>query len=774
MDLKAYKPQIKELIPLRNSPDFNDLLNKILFGESNSDKFIIKMEINRLATPCARIIDIRDRVTETCVQFEQEPLIHYLTKETIKVLNDNIKLYGLYTVGVYEAVHEFIANKKNKQNIQQNTIIPKVINEEQCELLTLSQKNKRGAPRMFFVSEIKITLENGKTYEAQTSNLSITGLKLKLSDNIRINNDLKLLITFKGLSHEYTNKVLKKPITYRLLRQEDAGENFSYFYLTYIDNKDAFINFIGDFIKINQHKYKIDVHYYYQIAKTIALKNSYLAQMNTLPIYLDINDKDSFLFSLKNQVNQILLNDWHCDEINQLPIFFTQSRLIKIVKEKANTTLYTCYHTIKGQKYFLSATEEELLEQGLKQTFIDYGRNKNTLRVYHLTVTPYQYKALSNFDITEVVPEIFNRMTHIATLQCLNTPLPFIKKIVADKKKTNELIPFIHRQESQKTSIPSFTLMSEEHRKEERYLYQSKLSISFKEQHYDANIIDFSYSGLKIKLNKLASIAVKSIIQVNFTELQKISKKFELSALKYKVVRVGTNNVLHLQVCSTKTLDICTKFFSILVKNNAKHFTCNPLKEKKQPVAKHLIEIAEESFVNCVFFVSKVGARNKITFAAIDLPQHPLNKLFAIKSDNNQELNYYPIANNQLYDRLVALPFKDSDSSSLYKEAYIYIRASKDNEQKWEINSFLDEDFDSENAKMKFIKESYSKDSFYALHYRLTPLNKIDLDLNQNETRAISRFAIHLTKKLEEELSAVEAIIEITDRTEHIMNTFIE
>ena len=60
MDLTAYQSQIKELIPLRNSPEYNDMLDKILFGESNSDKFLIKMEVSRLTTPCQRLIDLRE------------------------------------------------------------------------------------------------------------------------------------------------------------------------------------------------------------------------------------------------------------------------------------------------------------------------------------------------------------------------------------------------------------------------------------------------------------------------------------------------------------------------------------------------------------------------------------------------------------------------------------------------------------------------------------------------------------------------------------------
>ena len=118
MDLTAYQSQIKELIPLRNSPEYNDMLDKILFGESNSDKFLIKMEVSRLTTPCQRLIDLREKVLDTCILFKQGNINHYLTKPSIKVLQDNLQLYGLYTVGVFESVHEFISQQKAQQQIQ--------------------------------------------------------------------------------------------------------------------------------------------------------------------------------------------------------------------------------------------------------------------------------------------------------------------------------------------------------------------------------------------------------------------------------------------------------------------------------------------------------------------------------------------------------------------------------------------------------------------------------------------------------------------------------
>lgn len=773
MDLKAYQLQIKELIPLRNEPDFNELLNKILFGENNSDKFLIKMELNRLTTPCQRILDIRDKITDPCISFEQNRLTHYLTKETIKVLQDSIKFYGVYTVGAFEAVHEYIVNKKNKQNIQQNLIKPKVVKKEQCELLALSQKNKRGAPRMFFVSNVTIISESGERLKAQTSNLSLTGLKLKLIDDIHIDNGINLSVTFTGLSLEYNDNVLKSPIVYQLVKQEDGVDNARFFYLNYIDDKKQFTRFIGEFIRLNQYKYKIDVQYYYQIAKTLALKNSYLKQMKILPIYLDMEALNPFLFSLKNKMNQQLLDEWQCEGIDQLPILFKELRFVKLIaqiKKKQCTTIYTCIHTEKGKQYFLCASEEELVGKGLKQTFINYGCGKDTWRVYHLTLIPYQYKSPKGVDITEEVPAVFKQVTHSATLQRLTKAYPFSINTKLKSSDVNQLTQFVHRHEPTIQPALSFALMSDEQRKEERYLYQSKLSISDNENSYSGNIINFSYSGLKVKLEHITSFSTSSKVTVNLTELQKVSGKHPLSNLKYKVVKTGPNNVLHLQVCDKKTLDICQKFFSILVKNNAKHFTCIPLKGQKQPSGKHLIAIAEESFINAVFFISKLSARHKITFSAIDVSKHQLHKLFSVNSDNENELNYYPIANNQLYERLVIQPFKESENTPLEKEALIYIKVSKNSDQQCIINSFLDADFNTEKAKADFIKESHLNASFYAIHYRLTPLSKITLESIKSETRAISRFAAHLAKKLEVELSSIEAMIEITDRTADILN----
>jgi len=783
MDLKAYRPQIKELIPQRHSPDFNELLDKTLFGENNSDKFLIKMELSRLCKPCQRIVDLRDRTTERCELFEEGALKHYLTKETIRVLKKNIQLYGLYTVGVFEAVHEFIAEKKEKiqiQKLQKQIDTNKPAKKEQCELLALTQKNERGAPRMFFVSEVTLTTSYGEKLNAQTSNISATGIKLKIKEEISLGDESLLTVMFTGLALEYHDQFLRTPITYRLVKQENSPDNegATYLYLNYHaeHNKDVknFTAFISNFIRINQFKYKIDVHYYYELARIRALKNSYLAQMSNFPVCIDENAEQPFLFALESDVNKQLIKNFRCEGVDQLPLLFNKARIAALtakITDNYSTTIYTFIHEAKGKQYFLSATEEELVEKGLKQLFIYYGRSKLNWYAYHLTLTPFQYQPACSADVTESAPDVFAQITHMATLQRLTSNYPFTIDSSLTGADVTQLNQFIHRVMEGSDDAAIYSLFSKELRKEERYQYKSDLTVADKRTLYTGHIVDFSVSGLKIKLDKISVFSITDIVTVNLTQLQKISNAHKISNLHYKIVRKSANNMLHLQVCDQETLNICRAFFYGLVKNNAKHFTCKPLQGRKQPLQKQLIEIAEESFTNLVLFVNKDTVHPSIDYSAIDLPDHPLRTLFSLHSDNPYQLNYYPIANNQVYERLVVAPLRDVIDKKLTKETIIYVKTLKKGQNNWQIDSFLEEDFSSQEAKVAFIKESQLSAKFYAFHFRLSILPTVDKDCIKSEIHAISRFAIHLTKKLEEELHSIRAMIEITDRTADILAT---
>ena len=299
MNFKDYQSQIKVLIPLRNQSDFSLMIDKIFFGESSSDKFLIKMEISRLTQPCKRIIDLRDKVTEKTTQYEHANLIHYLTVGADKQLVAGINLYGGYTIGVYEHVLDYAQKVKQEQTQAAKLAASTDTNEYITENISINRHLRLPAPLMYYVSPISLLFSDGSEYEASTSNISISGLKVKLSNDDKVFEEQLIQVTFTGLTKEYKNKATTdQKISYRLVRQQKEKTGY-YLYLKYEDKQPNFIHFIKLFIRANQHKYKLDVAHFFNVAREKLLKNAVLGAMDALPIYLDANSSTPILFMLR-------------------------------------------------------------------------------------------------------------------------------------------------------------------------------------------------------------------------------------------------------------------------------------------------------------------------------------------------------------------------------------------------------------------------------------------------------------------------------------------
>lgn len=771
MNFQDYQSQIRTLIPLRNDPDFNDLLNKILFGESNSEKFLIKMELNRLCQPCVRIIDLRDRSNEKNEQYNYGNLSHYLTPTALKAFKNAVELYGSYTVGAYEYVMDQLQKQKQQQeaiktNVKDNNA--KAVNSS--EVIDLNSYATRSAPRMFFVSPIDIFTVDGREFEASTVNISINGLKVKLTQQIRVSTDETISILFNEFINEYPDtECIQNKINYRVLKQQLENNSY-YLYLSLQDNNQALISFIQTFIRNNQYKYKMDVHYYFQKAKENALKHCTLMAMNCLPIYLDVNSENPLLFMLRNGKNASIINDWVYNDCNQLSFLFSELRLVKLLefaKNKTNTTLYTFTYHNNGTDYLLSATEEELTQENFKQLFIEYGNQLDSWRTYHLTLQPYTYVANIKHQLTDVQPKSFSEITHVATLTPISANEPLLLTEQNVEQNINDLNKFVHRDKSERF-YPVYDLFPDELRKEERYEYKSAIRLVEDDYSYTGSLIDFSYSGLKIKLDKVTSIAKRSVIKIDFVALQKLSKNFPLTGVDYRVVATSKGNIYHLQVASKESFLNIRKFFMLLVEKNPQHFEKVPLRANKQPALPRLHEVAEPALNKGQFYVSSVkSGRPKISYSAIAPNAVSLLKLF--KGTSNKEHNYSALSNNQLLERILYKPLRSAVNEPIDLQLTIYVKKVKVGEKGISYNSYLDSDFASKESKMQFIDEQREKNQLQVLHYRLTTIKKPDLAVIKSEIKIISRYAMHFTKRLEEELTNIGAMIEVIDRTEHIL-----
>ncbi|MCW8996029.1 MAG: PilZ domain-containing protein [Psychromonas sp.] len=768
MDFNDYQAQINELLLIRQDPNFNELFNRILANESASDKFLIKMEINRLSKPCQRIIDLRGKVAQECLPVNYLNIQHYLDKDCKEVFENSIQLYEQYTIGTFESVMaHHLKTKKTQQTSKKASIANQTPPNQQCELIFLSEKNKRAAPRMFFVSEIEIELENGRRYFAQTTNISISGLKIKLKNPIKINNGEIIQVTFSGFKKEFTDTREFSAARYQLVGQQKI-ENVQYCHLNYIGNDQHLITFIQKFIQINQCKYKIDVHYYSQQAKNKLLTNFYLANTSKLPVYLNSRSVTPYLFALENNKNKEVISYWQSPNKNNLISLFNELRLLRLLSlsdSKQETILYSFTYVNNGVCYYLSATEEELLEKEMKELFIHYGHSKDSWRVYNLSLLKYRYESdAMNPTIAQQKYDLLNNITHIAILDDITqtTPLPNeINNSKNDYQKLNQFV--LHKNTDKDHNI--FQLFPVIRRQEPRYLYKSNIAINFAEKNYPAQILNFSLSGLKIKLETPLNIPNNSRLIVNLIDFQKISNKFPLSKLTYTMLNYGLDNTLNLKVADKKTKQISKNFFSLLIQNNKKHFKRIPIQREHASFSDELKKVVEASHLGCVLFVAEEGYRANIKYASIDKQNKELKELFTLLSDDANAINVTPITNNHLYKRLISQPLKSQNTDSILKEALIYIKVKQNRRQEWTIKSYLDEDFKSTKERNDFIAYSKFSAQIYVLHYRLTSLDSPDFTIVQDEMNTISRFALHLAKNLTKEMQTMRGMIEIRDCT---------
>lgn len=94
----------ERLIPVYGSDDFDFVLGQLTEEEPPSAKILVKMELNRLMAPCKKSIDLRGRVQGECREYILDGIPHWLDDVAFNAYHKNIKKFGGYTEGMWEAL----------------------------------------------------------------------------------------------------------------------------------------------------------------------------------------------------------------------------------------------------------------------------------------------------------------------------------------------------------------------------------------------------------------------------------------------------------------------------------------------------------------------------------------------------------------------------------------------------------------------------------------------------------------------------------------------
>jgi hypothetical protein len=809
-DLKQYAAIIEQLKPMVNEPEFNQVLLQIASDVPKEKRFLIKMEVKRLAKPCMRTIDLRGHVDGKCKKYVHEGRTHYMDDIAVDKFEEQIRVFGRYTYGVYEAVQNTENNfrlMREKELAQErqdrsNPEIKKrsaVLEQFKVPTVNLLDYRQRNTERMNFAVAVELFNDQNESIRGLSVDISLEGLQVKLSKDAVFKKGETLHIFFRGLENEYALDK-KNGIAYKLVKISTKND-VNYLALQRDSNypNPAFDKFLENFIHGNKRRYKVNMS---NTIEAIASKTSeqfFSPRCPTLPVFIDVISNTLVpRFAMANEVNRETLEYWQDEEDNcRLNFLLTQERLTRLLnksEEVREIFVFSFTHFQNEKVYFYSAAVEELAQKdALMRVFLGFGSKKASWRVFKVT-------------LTDMVPEQAHIPTSIPDsvgnkIKKLNTPpsarlmsklknLRFLAHVtdvtsVTGQETYNEftfnrdnlahLRHFGHPRNRAASNIEIVRFKYDEKRIESRYQLRTQVALRINDDETVINGISEDISvhglGLRIELKREYKGNLEGRAEVAFPKLQEIAPSFNVMHLQYEVMYHNADkNILHLKAVSGDAGKGARYFFEELIKKNKNSLKVEDNEEEIPGMGQALRCINARNATSLSFLMSKEGVRYVPQACIIGKQDERVTTLttqFAEQGKVNVEFLFR--------DRKQESPFVQSgikavkhENTPLREELFVsFDTAQKD--PRMAIIPRYSNKFEDNNQRKAFIREAMARGQFIAIHIMLTTTGKPDLSMLQTEINYVTMYAMHKAKELEKKMWSMAACSHLIDVTDEVL-----
>ncbi len=806
-DLKEHQHIIDQLKALTKSAEFEPLFLQLTADLAKSKQFLLKMELKRLAQPCDFFIDLRGHVDGEVRPYNYRDKTHYMDDQAVRLFETGIAQFGQYTLGVYEEVmnadnnfrvmHRKETAQRLQSVLQKNTLTTTASepepetsadNNDGIKLIQFGHYISRREERMNFGIDVEVRFDNNR-FMASTSDLSVSGCKLKIPKGREAEVGQHINIAFKGLEQEFTLE-LAHGVDYQLLDIEQQ-DKFSYWRLKRLadDQEQQFSRFLQQFIHGNKRRYKVNLDNATDAVITKGYEQFFLPHINCLPVFFNLMDKVvTARFALTTDYNKHI---WHyfLDEQQQpvLPALLTAKRLNQLLKqdtEQKSALLYTFTHAAKGKLYFYSATNIELEESlALRQLFFGFGAGKNSFRVFQLCLL-----RTSDQDATQhyAIPAGAHQQSEVATrppplIQGIIKTLRFIvsltdisqqhssfwyQQYTYAPEQLRELNQFACRRAAITAPCEAIPVHYVNLRAESRYLYKTSISI---EQGADLPSIqgfsrDFSAGGLQIETEQAVTFSKGQRVLLALPDLQKITNKFQLQQLPYEVMAVSkSKTIMNLRVPPTEQSHPGRLFFQQLIQSNRAKLTLAEETPKYPGMSEALRNMYLKVQNSFAFYVHRKGIRYDVNVVGRGLQLNLLHRLLSLPQGQADTLQLEPLLQNNAANLQFASQLKNMKRFDAPYSYELYMRLSAGSVDPAKLSSHYDYEFNTEQDKQDFIRQALQQDLLFAFKIFLSRTGRLDADYITKELNYISIYAIHKAKSLEEELWSVAGVGEVLD-----------
>jgi len=819
-ELQEFSHLIEDLKSVISHPDFDAQFKSKAKGVPKSKQFLLKMELKRLAQPCNRLLDLRGHVQGDPFEYEHKGQIHFLDEVAKQIFEDQLQKFGRYTIGGYEAVlnaenNNRVLHKKEQQaRIQKKSPSPfkvakpagKIITEsDEAEtqeyvgkLVHFTQYGIRTEERMNFSIAVELQFAIGDVLKAVSSDLSVSGIKVKLPTAKLVVPGQRIAIYLTGLEQEF-ELGLKDGIQYEVVGIDpiNASHNYVRMKRTFDEDIASFDEFLGNFINGNKRRYKVNLDNTLEAVNIKGYEQYYLPRVTTLPLYIR-HIRGRFLPTLALATENNRANLGYFSDENKNLVFqqiLSSERIEQLLasdKTLKETLLYCFTHAKEGKLFFYSATLEELNQhRELKSTFLNFGSKKDSWRVFKIQLVPCSEQ---DAHIPLSVPD----SASIEVKKQNQPPSPKVQGLLKELKYMAYLTPlnqqgedeqyqqnyeinqslqnlktFGHPKLKRYISMEVETIDYVNLRSEERYLYKSGIEVALpdSDEFLTGSTRDFSPHGLQIVLSEPGPFNKNDIIVLALSEFQKVTTKYKINKLAYEVVAISRDKtVMNLRVYEPRGFHHGRQFFKKLISQNRAKLTPAKMESRYPGLSRALRNLYAKHVSNMPLYFSKEGSKLEINVIGSSGERNLLLHLLQTFKPEEQDVTLYPILKDNVASSLYAPMLENMERTEQPKtvELYLRFRRGQDSETRSFICHYSNQ-FLSQDMLNSFIKASCKNDIFFAFRVFVSRTGRPDINYIARELSYIGNYAQHRAKALENKLWDIIGVGDIIDISEEVM-----
>lgn len=781
MSLDQHSALIEQLKPLLMEPNFQEIFQQLTIDESNSTRFLLKMELSRIAAPCTRIIDLRDKSELPCTEIMLGQQRHFLDEPAKHSLHEAMSLYrNQYTLGVYEYV--LAAHQQRRQKQRQAITTEQAVEPEPFMVngVVLGSYFNRTEERMNYSIRIAASQPGRGEMAGITSDLSVGGCRIRLAANHPFDLDKHLKIKLLELSEEFYYPDLQLGVDYQVVDNQTNGE-YIWLRLKRIGGTEALATMLSGLIRGYKLRYKVDVNDVIVTATGLGFERHYLPHLPHLPLYFHAQSKQISHMLLSRDNQQIVHYFQDENDISQLPAMLTPARLSLALNQPHNPDnllFFSFTYNAQGSLYFYSATLAELKNKGVLPLFLGFASTKPSWRVFKLTQDKICHekgyrRATLPGDETKYSPLVEQQLaqfSHILQLVDLtNEDARGEYKAWQDNSNANALKAF-GQQRLTTNQIKLIAMQFSERRQEARFAFKTLVKVSQGPLSANGISLDISTRGMQLTLDNPQAFSSNKPLMLSFPKLQTIAGKTQLDNLPYRLVRTRKNDVtLHLTAIMSHDPHVGVEFLNKLIIHNREkleRLTENDGEAKE--LADGLKNILLRDLQSVPYFIEKTVKSAQMACLGVSTARHNVSDIFAAGAADNLQYNLAPLLKEGFFKHMLLDPIKQMKPAQEMDFIEVFIQLTRQSRGQIHLKCLLGSELDDTQKKVNFINQSKLAGRFIALRIYRGAAEKPDINYLRRELEYIHIHANHKAKLLEEQLWRIIGVGEFLDITQEV------